>query len=143
MIILRYIHCYWLIIYLSITEGVWRIPKLTIAPNHHINLVSQYYNNHITIINSNLYLEIFYHEWRHHYQSVKSTCNFHNYDEGRYGKYKALFRKVREHKLLAHHHSKLHRMFISEFLFEKDAIEYQIRKCPDGELTMYFKSLMN
>lgn len=143
MIILRYIHCYWLMIYLSITEGIWRIPKLTLSPDNYPAHVSMYNERHITICNDIMYLEVFYHEWRHFYQDITDTCNYHDYNFERYTRYKDIFYQMRKNTLLAHHFPRVSKMFKNEFLFEKDAMEYHIKKCPNGKLAIYFKKLMS
>ena len=131
--------------WLSVTEGVWRIPRLCLTNSF---ILSNYYLNKITIINTDDYLEIFYHEWRHYYQDINSICDYHLHDRNRYSRYKSLFYKMGLNKVfiynhLSHHYQKIFKMFISEFPFEKDAINYQIKKCPNDKNSKYFKKLMN
>ena len=59
------------------------------------NLISHYKEYvGITLENSNNYLEVFYHEWRHYYQFIMSTYEYNTYNLIRYNRYVILFNKM-------------------------------------------------
>ena len=135
-------------IWLSITENIWTLPKLKIS-NNNFNLddgneyYAVYYKRTIYIPNAGDYIDCFYHEWRHFYQREKDIFQSNLDDEY------ALVNRFQNAMNNAHEKNnkkfekKLFRLYLQKVPAEEDAYSYQFLKCPNGILTKYHKRLLN
>lgn len=135
----RYMVCLILTFYLSIKEGVFTRPKIKIQSGY--SQFGFYNNNTIFIPNRECWLDVFFHEWRHHYQKYKMNW-LAAYDKLKYERYVKLFVKCGSKNIHLHHYGMLLRSFANEFEFEKDAFFYQIKKCHKRPTTQYMMVLL-